>query len=87
MGKNVLAERKLAVAAAEGHDHCRELLVAACSTLGSADYDNLPHLVAALLEQLNTSNGRAERLQASIDEMDKHAGAPGGRDRRGTQGA
>ena len=65
------AERKLACAAAEGHDHCRELLVAACSTLGSEDYDNLPHLVASLLEQLNTSNGKAERLQDRVDEQDK----------------
>lgn len=66
------AERKLAAAAATGHDHARGLLVAIAEVFGSVDdLDSLPAKVRELDDNYLHNCNKAERLQASIDEMDK----------------
>jgi hypothetical protein len=60
-------ERKLASAAATGHDHARGLLVAIAEVFGRVDdLDSLPAKVRELSDNCLHNCTKAERLQASI---------------------
>ena len=66
------AERKLAAAAATGHDHARGLLVAIAEVFGSVDdLDSLPAKVRELSDNCLHNCNKAERVQAHIEHAKK----------------
>lgn len=70
MGEDVLLERKLARAAADGHDHCRELLMEIAGVFGRVDdLGTLPGMVRATHADRGALHANTVELSRRIDEM------------------
>lgn len=72
LADELAAERKMARAAANGHDHARALLVAIAEVFGRVDdLDSLPAKVRELSDACRLNTIKADSMQARVDELNK----------------